>query len=379
MGQNDSPSHRLRLLFAIHSPVLGGAAQTLLTLRDTLASRHDIGLLWSGAEFDIGELADGRAPLFTLEMAGYSKNRPLHYLSFVRRFQGIAAAFRPNIVLSRGFMAARSLGWPCRLLGIAAVAYLADSWPLTPLTRFMLSGNHVIAGVSRSTVAPIRARRRHIVIPPGFPVGESEERTRCRTDGGKRLRIGTVGELVPWKGHRHLITALSLLGKMREQVELVIVGDDRLQPGYQDELAALAHSLGVAGIVSFAGFQDPVRPWYERFDLFVLPTEANEAFGRVLAEAALAGLPLIGTRTGGIPEIIEEGVNGLLVPPMDPQALARAIARLANDARLRSEMGSRARSLARKRYDIEIVAGRFEELFAALTRRDRQELDRLCF
>jgi glycosyltransferase involved in cell wall biosynthesis len=379
MVQNAAHGRRLRLLFAIHSPVLGGAAQTLLTLRDALAARHDVGLLWSGAEFDAGGLAQERSPIFTLDMTGYSKSRPLRYLGLIRHFRRITVAFRPDIVLSRGFMAARALGWPCRLLGIPSLAYLADSWPMTSLTRFMLSGNRVIAGVSRSTVVPIRASGRRIVIPPGFRLDEPDTGTGMATDGAGRVRIGTVGELVPWKGHRHLIAAFALLGDLRDRAELVIVGDDRLQPGYREELAALARSLGVAAAVRFAGFQDPVRPWYERFDLFVLPTEANEAFGRVLAEAALAGLPLIGTRSGGIPEIIEDGVNGLLVPPKDPPALARAIARLAGDARLRSEMGSRAKSLARERYGIDVIAGRFEQLFAALAGRDRQELGRLCF
>lgn len=379
MVQNAAAGRRLRLLFAIHSPVLGGAAQTLLTLNDELAAHHDVGLLWSGAEPDVVRLAGKGAPVFTLDMASYSKGRPLRYLHLVRRFRSITTAFRPDIVISRGFMAARALGWPCRLLGIASVAYLADSWPLTPLTRFMLSGNRVIAGVSRSTVTPVYAPKRHIVIPPGFRLDEPGAETIIRADGTGRVRIGTVGELVPWKGHRHLIAALALLEDLRDRVELVIVGDDRLQPGYKEELAALVRSLGVAGSVHFAGFQDPVRPWYEHFDLFVLPTEANEAFGRVLAEAALAGLPLVGTRTGGIPEIIEEGVNGLLVPPKDPPALARAIARLVGDTRLRSEMGVQAKSLAHERYDIEVVAGRFEGIFAALAGCDHQALDRLCF
>lgn len=379
MVQNSSAGRKLRLLFAIHSPVLGGAAQTLLTLRDALAAHHDIGLLWSGAKFEVSWLAEECGPVFILDMANYAKSRPLRYLRLVRRFSDIAAAFRPDIVLSRGFMAARALGWPCRLLGIASVAYLADSWPMSPLTRFMVSANRVIAGVSRSTVAPVRAPRRRIVIPPGFRLDELDEETDKEANDSDRVRIGTVGELVSWKGHRHLITAFSLLGDLRDRAELVIVGDDRLQPGYREELTALARSLGVAAAVRFTGFQDPVRPWYEHFDLFVLPTDTNEAFGRVLAEAALAGLPLIGTRSGGIPEIIEDEVNGLLVPPKDPLALAHAIARLAGDAQLRREMGARARSLARERYDIDVVAGRFDEIFAALTRRDRQALDRLCF
>lgn len=379
MGQIDHPANRRRVLFAIHSSVLGGAAQTMLTLCNAMTDRYDVGLLWSGARFDLKHEVLCRGPVFELELADYTKARPMHYARLLRRYHKIVRDFHPDIVVSRGFMPAKALGWPNRILGIASVAYLADSWPLTTLTRFMLRGNHIFAGVSRSTIEPIKVPRRRIVIPPGFSLNNVSPSSSKRAERIGKLRIGTVGELVPWKGHQHLIKAFSLLGDLRHQAELVIVGDDRLEPGYQAFLAELTHSLGIATSVQFAGFQHPVWPWYDKFDIFVLPTEANEAFGRVLVEAALKGLPLIGTRTGGIPEIIEDGTNGYLVPPGDSLALARAITRLAKDESLREKMGNRANVMARERYDIKVIVRRFEELFEALLNHDQKRLNALCF
>src|SRR5918994_812365 len=105
--------------------------------------------------------------------------------------------------------------------------------------------------------------------------------------------------------------------------------------------------LGVAHEIRFSGSLDRVEvaERYRQADLFTLPSAA-EAFGNVFAEALASGLPIVGSTVGGIPELVEPGVNGILVTPGDPVALSRAIHYLAEDADLRESMGARNRAKA---------------------------------
>jgi glycosyltransferase involved in cell wall biosynthesis len=107
---------------------------------------------------------------------------------------------------------------------------------------------------------------------------------------------------------------------------------------------------------------------YRAADLFTLPSSA-EAFGNVFAEALASGLPIVGSATGGIPDLVEHGSNGLLVPPGDVQALAGAIRYLANDPELRSEMALRNRAKAEATLEWAQVTRRYQSIYEALQHR----------
>ena len=194
------------------------------------------------------------------------------------------------------------------------------------------------------------------VINPGLPQGEPEPR-EAGEDVRKKLGIGpdnlvvmTLTRLVKRKGVDHLIRAVSGLP---EQIHLLIVGDgpDR------SRLEQLINKLGLAGRVHLAGFVDRVEPYFRAADIFALASHEDkssgdvEGFGIVLLEAQARGLPVIGTDSGGIPEAFAPGQTGLLVPPEDPQDLAEAILKLADDPGLREQMGGRGKGLVREKYD----------------------------
>ena len=134
-----------------------------------------------------------------------------------------------------------------------------------------------------------------------------------------------------------------------------------------DAYRALATTLGVDSHVQFRGFIEhgKLPDHYANADLFVLPSKM-EAFGLVLAEAMASGLPVVSTRVGGIPEVVEEGVTGLLVPPNDPPALAEAIIDLLDDRDRMRAMGVRGRERVREHFTwdkvAERVVGFYEEI-----------------
>jgi glycosyltransferase involved in cell wall biosynthesis len=130
-------------------------------------------------------------------------------------------------------------------------------------------------------------------------------------------------------------------------------------------LEELVRSSSLVDRVEFAGWVDP--PWTATwsFDVVAMPS-VNEGFPLVIVEAMMAGIPVVASTVGGIPEIVVPGSTGLLVAPGDREELVEALRRLAADAELRREMGERCRSVALEGFTAEVMAARFEALYREL-------------
>jgi len=183
------------------------------------------------------------------------------------------------------------------------------------------------------------------------PRSESEV-DRARAELGvssTSIVVGTVGRLVWQKGFRELFAAARRIRTLRPEVMFVIVGPedeakgDALGPGDIAEAKAL-------GNVLFTGHRDDVAELYQGFDLYVLPSY-REGFPRSAMEAAASGLPIVATDIRGCRQVVDHGVNGLLVPIHDADALTVAIGELAGDASKRTAMGIRARQKAESDFD----------------------------
>jgi glycosyltransferase involved in cell wall biosynthesis len=168
--------------------------------------------------------------------------------------------------------------------------------------------------------------------------------------------VGIVATLRSWKGHRYLLEAVQPLG----DIHLVIAGDGPQRAA----LEAQVESLGLKDRVRFAGNQKDVPPWLQSFDLFVLPSYANEGVPQALMQAMACGLPVISTPVGSIDEIVTDGETGLMVAPQDVITLRAAIERLQADAALRSTLGAAALSRAQERFSAELMVTRMERIFA---------------
>jgi len=169
--------------------------------------------------------------------------------------------------------------------------------------------------------------------------------------------VGTIGWLLPIKGPHHLLRATATVLRRGYRVQLVFVGKGGMEPLLRNE----AHSLGLDDKVHFMGWRSDIADILPLFDVFVLPS-LNEGMGRVLVEAMAAGRPVVGSRTGGIPDLVRDGENGLLVSAGNEAELADAIGRLLSDPQWAMSLGRRGRADCR-RFSLESMVEKIDRLY----------------
>src|SRR5437773_5921353 len=146
--------------------------------------------------------------------------------------------------------------------------------------------------------------------------------------------VGNVAALVPHKGQRHLVEAAHLVVREMPDVRFVILGEGELR----DHLERQVREHHLEKHVLLPGFRTDVLGCIKGFDLFAM-SSVTEGLGTSLLDAMACARPIVATRAGGIPEIVEDGISALLVPPRDHRAMAAAIVRLLKDAPLRRRLG----------------------------------------
>lgn len=178
---------------------------------------------------------------------------------------------------------------------------------------------------------------------------------------GDHVVVGTVAAMAGHKDYPTLLEAAAEVVHAENHVTFCAVGDGPMR----SEIEARARRLGLGRRFVFCGFQDDVGAYLRLFDVFVLASR-TEGLGSSLLDALAVGLPVVATRAGGIPEIVSDGINGLLVPPSDPAALARAILTVIRDRDLRERLRANARSSV-ERFDIAHTVASYVQLYAELS------------
>jgi glycosyltransferase involved in cell wall biosynthesis len=233
------------------------------------------------------------------------------------------------------------------------------------LQRAAYACAHAIVANSRAAADRLlleRVPRRKVTV---IPNGLDAAHLPASAARGRLRRVVMVANLRAEKGHDVLLDAsVDVLRRFPDaHFELVGAG-----PAL-DTLRARAAARGVAHAVTFVGHCDDVAARLADADLFVLPSR-SEAFPNAVLEAMAAGLPIVASAVGGILELIDDGRNGLLVPPGDAGALADRLCRLIADAPLAGRLGEAARADALARYSFDRMVGAFEQLYLTeLTRR----------
>jgi glycosyltransferase involved in cell wall biosynthesis len=160
--------------------------------------------------------------------------------------------------------------------------------------------------------------------------------------------VGNVAALVPHKGQRHLIEAAAIVVTRVPDARFVIAGEGELRPTLERSIKE--HHLEKH--VFLAGFRPDILSVHKSFDVFVM-SSVSEGLGTSLLDAMACGKPVVATTAGGMPEVVDDGRTGLLVPPRDHTAMADAIVRLLRDAALRERMGAAGMARVRSEFSTE--------------------------
>lgn len=219
-------------------------------------------------------------------------------------------------------------------------------------------------------LSPASAWDKFDICPLGVDVANyNPEATDARQPVASEMQrpftVLCVGRLTPAKGQHLLIEACAKLRDWGHAFRLVLVGTGPDEAS----LRSLSHALELDDMVQFTGAQnqDEVRAWYRRSDVFALPSFA-EGIPVVLMEAMASGVPCLTTRITGIPELIRDGIDGMLVTPSDVQELADSLALLKDDPELRREMGESGRQRVAQCYNLPDNVTRLAGIFRARLR-----------
>ncbi len=178
--------------------------------------------------------------------------------------------------------------------------------------------------------------------------------------------LGTVANVFPHKGYEVVLRALPKIVAQVPEVQYVIVGAGNR--AYEQRLRSLVHELELSNRVHFAGFQQFVYPWLAALDIYVHPAHL-EAFGIAVLEAMAMRKPVVATATGGIPEIVRDGETGVLVPPGDADALARAVVNLLADSPRRVAFGQAGRDRLASCFTVDAMMSQLTAVYDTLMRR----------
>jgi glycosyltransferase involved in cell wall biosynthesis len=179
--------------------------------------------------------------------------------------------------------------------------------------------------------------------------------------------VGNVAALVPHKGQRYLIDAAHLVVQEIPDARFIILGEGELR----DHLEKQVRDHALEKHVLLPGFRTDVLGCIKGFDLFAM-SSVTEGLGTSLLDAMACRRPIVATSAGGIPEIVEDGVTGLLVPPRDAHALAAAIVRALKDAGLRERMGNAGFARVNERFSVDRMVAATAALYERLRRRNAQ-------
>ncbi len=358
---------KTRLLIVCHTMDRGGMEEVVLTtVRNLDKARFDVHV----AYFKGGEVAEKLRKVPGVTAVHVDEKRRVRRLT---KLHSYAKALKPEIVHNH-------FCWYGQIIGVLAGARRVEtvhnvySW-FTPLQRWAfavqcLLANRIVAvseEVRRYTVThiPFVKKNKMIVIHNGIDADTSLPPISDDLKAGFGLRpedvvAGFAGRLEPEKGIDRLLEVWARLEKTQPNFRLVVFGDG----SEAGRLRTLARDLGLRSVV-FAGFRPDMQRLYAMLDVFVLPS-LYEGLPLSLLEAMAAGCPVIATSVGGVPEAVDDGVQGYLVPPGDSDALLDRLAKLLSDKTGRIRMGRAARERVAGEFTAGRMARKLEELYEGL-------------
>lgn len=286
-----------------------------------------------------------------------------------------------QIVQSHGLRADAIARWACRLAGVSVIIstlHSIDPWRRPPhvlldrmtapfVTKYIAVCEAAKnAAINREGIQPNKIQVIPIGVPPQVIPRERRDELRNQYDVAENAWpvIGVLANLRDMKGHRHIIQALPAILQENPDAVFLFAGRDDSEGAIRE----VARHSGVDSAIRFLGFVEDTPSVFAAMDVFLLPSDW-EGFPVSILEAMQAGVPVIATHVGGIPEMIRDGQDGLLIPPKNPDAIALTVNRLAKDFALRATLARSADAHFQSSFTVDTMVQRMSKLFTELLKK----------
>ncbi len=348
------------ILFVEHSgSIIGGGQFSVLSLLKALQEKEcsvHVTVPQKGDYYDMLN-KNGFTPILA-DVNRFKGRDVVRLPTAVYQMRRLMKEVKADIVHANSARAALVSGLACLGTGIPMIWHLRVPGR-EPLYDFLLTilSSRIIA-ISNFVATRIKNFKKKVIVihngvEPAVRPKKGEiisEKKELGLDGVPV--IGTVSQLIPSKGLERFIKTGAIVTKSLPQASFLIVGGEvEDTKGYENKLRQLCEQLDIADRVVFTGFQRDVYKYYQLMDVFAFFSE-REAFGRVIAEAMMAGLPVVSNRIGGVPEIVENGVSGYLIDQNSIEKAAEKLIALLNSDEQRKMMGQRGRLRAKELFSV---------------------------
>jgi glycosyltransferase involved in cell wall biosynthesis len=387
------PVDRIRVLFFDHTATMSGGEIALLHLLETIDRSAVDPVVVLGADGPLAERLRPHTEVHILALdtrVSQTRKDALGARSFVRL--GLAWSMVRYIWKLAGFMRRNAIelvhtnslksdvlgGLAAKLAGRRVVWHLRDRIAPDYLPARVVAVFRRLCGLlpdailanSHATAATILGTRKPVyVVHDGVPAHLFAPRSD-RATGCSDAYVGIVGRISPWKGQDIFLRAAQIVRRKHPSVRFRIIGAALFEEAaFEAELRALARELDLEDAVEFRGFCRDVPGEVAALRVCVHASTRPEPFGQVIIEAMAAGIPVVATNAGGVPEIVEHGVTGMLVPMGDAESMAAAIGTLLAEAPLAARIALDGRRHVEAHFSIEATAARVEEALLKVARR----------
>jgi len=373
----------IKIVHVVHSFGVGGLENGVVNLINRLDEHFEHTVLCLSRSGAMAErLINRRVALLEMKLPTDKFRFPILKLSRVLR--GLA----PDIVHTRGWSSVDAIS-AARVTGIPFVIHGEHGWEasdpqgrnrrrmlvrkcLSPLVdRFVTVSDDLKRWLHQSIGIPERkiARIHNGVDVRRFSHGQREAARRLLGLEDPAFVVGTVGRLDAVKDHTSLLQGFESITRLEQRAYLLVVGDGPMR----EEIQAQARRLGILDKVKLLGERDDIPLLLQALDVFAL-TSIAEGISNTILEAMASGLPVVATRVGGNPELLEHGVTGQMVSARDVTALAEALRNYLRAPELRRAHGANARARAERDFSLERMAAQYADLYFNLADRRAEKV-----
>jgi glycosyltransferase involved in cell wall biosynthesis len=376
-----------RILFVNHTAELGGGEIALLELVRNLDTSKVQPIVLLFADGPLVPLLRERTEVHILPLSNQvlkaNKDRlgiksVLRWgslvagLSFLFRLRRLIRSMGPKLVYTNSLKADLLGGIAGRTAGIPVIWHIRDRIAPDYLPKKIVSLFRALARIIPDYIVANSASTLSTLHLPQSLDKKSRSTFACVIHDGvdlakyapislpapnEPLIVGLIGRISPWKGQDVFIEAIRLIHQTYPCARFQMIGTATFgEMEFERHIGELQQESGLSSIVQCTGFEPNIPQRLAKLDIVVHASTLPEPFGQVIIEGMAAGRPVIATNGGGVPEIVVDGVTGILVPMRDAQAMASAMARLLSDGDLRVRMGAAARLHIEKHFTIRKTA-----------------------